>query len=55
MRNSEIYLESVNIRLELDGDDATKFLNLKRKRGLKNNVELARQVLKEAYDKEASN
>ena len=42
----------VRIRLDLEGEDAKRFLKLKEKRGLKNNSELVRQVLKEAADKE---
>jgi len=42
----------VRIRLDLEGEDAKRFLKLKEKRGLKNNSELVRQVLKEAADNE---
>ncbi|RLE49190.1 MAG: hypothetical protein DRJ18_00135 [Candidatus Methanomethylicota archaeon] len=42
----------VRIRLDLEGEDAKRFLKLKEKRGLKNNSELVRLVLKEAADRE---
>ena len=42
----------VNIRLELSGDEAKRFVALKEKRGLKNNSELVRQLLKEAQERE---
>lgn len=44
--------EIVNIRLELSGEDAKRFTALKEKRGLKNNSELVRQILKEAQERE---
>jgi len=44
--------ESVQALLILNGEDARKFNLLKNKRGLKNNVELIRQILKEAFDRE---
>ena len=48
-----IFMEGiVNIRLELNGEDAKRFNALKRKRGLKNNSELVRQVLKETEERE---
>jgi len=42
----------VNIRLELKGQEATRFNALKNKRGLKNNSELVRQILKETEERE---
>jgi len=42
----------VNIRLELQGQEAKRFLALKEKRGLKNNSEVVRQLLKEAQERE---
>lgn len=42
----------MNIRLELSGDEARRFNALKGKRGLKNNSELVRQLLKEAEERE---
>lgn len=44
--------EIVNIRLELSGEEAKKFTALKDKRGLKNNSEVVRQLLKEAEERE---
>lgn len=43
---------TVNIRLELTGQDAEHFIALKNKRGLKNNSEVVRQLLKEAQERE---
>ena len=45
----------VNIRMKLEGEEATQFLKLKDRRGLRNGTELIRQVLKEAEDKDDQN
>jgi len=45
-------METVRIRLDLVGNDATRFLALRNKRGLSANTQLVRQLLKEAQDKE---
>ena len=37
----------VRIRLDLEGEEAERFLKLKQKRGLKSNTELVRLILKE--------
>ena len=42
------YLGKVSIRLDLTDDLAEKFLSLKKKRGLKNNSEVVRQLIAEA-------
>ena len=42
----------VRIRLDLNGKEAQRFVALKEKRGLKNNSELVRQLVKEAADEE---
>jgi len=42
----------VNIRVELDGELAGMFDELKRLRGLKNNSELVRQLIAEAKKRE---
>jgi hypothetical protein len=42
----------VRIRLDLVGNDATKFEALKAKRGLTQNTQLVRQLLKEAQERE---
>ncbi len=39
----------VAIRLDLEGHLAQKFILVKRKRGLKNNSELVRELISEAY------
>jgi hypothetical protein len=44
--------ENVNIRLELVGEQAKKFEELKKLRGLKNNCELVRQLIIEAIRRE---
>jgi len=44
--------ETIQALLVLNGNDAERFKALKQKRGLKNNVELVRQILKEAFDRE---
>ncbi|MEM2911601.1 MAG: hypothetical protein QW146_03765 [Candidatus Bathyarchaeia archaeon] len=41
-------LGKICIRVDLTGKDADDFLALKEKRGLKNNSELIRQLIKEA-------
>ena len=41
----------IQVRIELEGDEAEKFEFLKKKFGLKNNVELCRVILSEAYEK----
>jgi len=45
-------METVRIRLDLVGDEATRFVALKEKRGLTQNTQLVRQLLKEAQEKE---
>ena len=45
-------LGKVSIRLDLVDDLADQFLSLKKKRGLKNNSEVARQLIAEAAQKE---
>jgi len=44
--------EKVSIRLDLEGEEAKNFLNLRNKRGLSISKELVRQLIKEAVDKE---
>ena len=46
------YVTKVSIRLDLEDDLAERFLSLKKKRGLKNNSEVARQLIAEAAQKE---
>jgi len=46
------YLGKVSIRLDLTDDLAEKFLSLKKKRGLKNNSEVIRQLIAKATRKE---
>ena len=46
------YLAKVSIRLDLTDDLADQFLSLKKKRGLKNNSEVARQLIAEAAQRE---
>ena len=45
-------MTKVSIRLDLEDDLAERFLSLKKKRGLKNNSEVARQLIVEAAQKE---
>jgi len=45
-------METVRIRLDLVGDDAIQFEALKVKRGLTQNTQLVRQLLKEAQERE---
>ena len=45
-------MEKVSIRLDLNGEEATKFVALRDKRGLTQNTQLVRQLLKEAQEKE---
>jgi len=45
-------LTKVSIRLDLTDDLADQFLSLKKKRGLKNNSEVARQLIAEAAQRE---
>ena len=45
-------MDKVNVRLELSGEEATKFVALRDKRGLTQNTQLVRQLLKEAQEKE---
>jgi len=52
VRESVRKMETVRIRLDLVGNDATRFLALRNKRGLSANTQLVRQLLKEAQDKE---
>jgi len=52
VRKSVRKMETVRIRLDLVGDDATKFVALKTKRGLTQNTQLVKQLLKEAQDRE---
>jgi hypothetical protein len=40
-----------DIRVELEGEISEKFLRLKEKFGLKNNTEVIRRVITEAYDR----
>lgn len=47
-------LGKVSIRLDLVDDLADQFLSLKKKRGLKNNSEVARQLIVEAAQRELS-
>ena len=47
-------MTKVSIRLDLEVDLADQFLSLKKKRGLKNNSEVARQLIAEAAQKELS-
>ena len=44
-------LDKVSIRLDLTGNMAERFLELKAKRGLKNSTELMRQLITEAIQK----
>lgn len=44
MQESE-YLTKVSIRLDLEDELAERFLSLKKKGGLKNNSEVARQLI----------
>ena len=44
--------EVVNIRLELEGEQAKIFKKLKKFRGLKNSSELVRQLISEAVRRE---
>jgi len=46
------YLGKVCIRLDLTDDLADQFLLLKKKRGLKNNSEVVRQLIAEASQRE---
>jgi metal-responsive CopG/Arc/MetJ family transcriptional regulator len=46
-------IKRVNIRVELDGELAQMFNELKGIRGLKNNSELVRQLITEAKKREA--
>jgi metal-responsive CopG/Arc/MetJ family transcriptional regulator len=46
------YMTKVSIRLDLTDNLAEQFLSLKKKRGLKNNSEVARQLIAEAAQKE---
>ena len=52
MRESVRKMETVRIRLDLVGDDAIQFEALKVKRGLTQNTQLVRQLLKEAQERE---
>jgi len=49
------YMTKVSIRLDLEDDLAERFLSLKKKRGLKNSSEVARQLIAEAAQKELDN
>jgi len=42
------------IRLELEGDLAEKFLELKKRSGLVNNTDVLRSLLVQAYNKEVA-
>jgi len=42
--------ETINILLIYEGEEAKLFTALREKRGLKNNVELVRQLVREAED-----
>jgi len=44
--------EIVRVRFDLEGEEAKKFLKLLAKRGLTQNTQLCRQLLKEAEDQE---
>jgi len=39
--------DKVNIRVELTGEEAEKFLTIKENRGLRNNTEVVRQLILE--------
>ncbi|MEM4206958.1 MAG: hypothetical protein QXQ43_06770 [Nitrososphaerota archaeon] len=41
----------VEVRVEFEGEFADKFLFVKRDLGLKNNTEVVRHLIKEAYEK----
>ena len=47
-----VSLGKISIRLDLVDDLADQFLSLKKKRGLKNNSEVARQLIVEAAQRE---
>lgn len=45
--------KKISLRVDLEGEEADRFKFLKGKRGLKNNAELARQLIAEAAQREA--
>lgn len=54
VRKSVRKMETVRIRLDLVGKEATRFVALRNKRGLTQHTQLVRQLLKEAEEKELS-
>ena len=42
-------MQKKHIRLELDGEDAINFEKVKQSKGLKNNAELVRLLINDAY------
>ena len=50
MENDTVTKNQVSALLELEGEDAKRFNKVKEARGVKNNVELLRILIKEAYD-----
>lgn len=43
-------MDKIDVRVELEGDIATKFLAIKNRYGLKNNTEVVRQIITSVHD-----